>query len=561
MKTKTIDYIVGGVALFAFLLLFIEHSAYFPQYTDIIRYLNYGILAVFLTDFLGRIAFSEDKREFIKHNWFGFIVFVPFIQFFRGIESIPFWVFIRQLVIIVVLISRMKKASNLLNLLHFKPAQLMLATFAFAIGAGAILLMLPAATNAGVKTSLIDAVFTATSAACVTGLIVQDTATYYSVFGKTVILALIQLGGLGIMTFSVSLALILKKSVDINKQAQIQDVLDQETLTSTKDLTLFIIKMTFLIELIGAVILFFAWNNRFPDPLRTLYYAVFHSISAFCNAGFSTFSDSLMQFATDMTTNMTISILIIFGGIGFLAIKDVYNNLKSKLIQRKARRFSLRVQTKIVVFTSILLIIAGSLLIYAFEHNYSFESFDLSGRMLLSYFQSVSTRTAGFNSCDMGALAPASLLVIIVLMFIGASPGSTGGGIKTTTFFVLWSAIVSGFKKRRNVEAYKRTIPVSVVQKASTLFVFSLSILMVFTVALLYIEKKVFIDILFEAASAFGTAGLSTGITPLLTSPGKALITILMFIGRLGPLTIGYAFLSRRRPAKYFYAEERVIIG
>ncbi|MFH1429452.1 MAG: TrkH family potassium uptake protein [Candidatus Margulisiibacteriota bacterium] len=561
MKTRIIDYFIGGIALFAFLLLFIEHGEYLLHYAKEIRIINYVILIIFICDFLARIAFSEDKWLFLKKNWLNFIVFIPLFQFIEGIENLPSAVFIRQIVIVFILISRTKKATNLINLLHFKPAQLMLSSFAFTIGIGTILLMLPAATISGAKTTLIDALFTATSAACVTGLIVQDTATHFSFFGKTVILALIQLGGLGIMTFSVSLALILKKNVDINKQVQMQDVLDQETLASTKDLTLFIIKMTFLIELIGAIILFFAWNNRFHDTFRTIYYAVFHSISAFCNAGFSTFSDSLMQFSTDSITNITISLLIILGGIGFLVIRDIFEKLRSKFILRNPRRFSLRVHTKIVLFTSILLTIAGGILIYVFESNYSFASFSPSGKALLSFFQSVTTRTAGFNSCNIGALAPASLLVIIILMFIGASPGSTGGGIKTTTFFVLWSAIVSGFKKRQNVEAYRRTIPLSVVQKASNLFVFSLAILSVFTVALLYVEKKVFIDILFEAVSAFGTVGLSTGITPLLTGKGKILITILMFIGRLGPLTIGYAFLTRRKQAKYFYAEERVIIG
>ncbi|MFC1596095.1 TrkH family potassium uptake protein [Candidatus Margulisiibacteriota bacterium] len=561
MNTKVTDYIISFIALFAFLLLLIENSSYFAGFSNTIKLINITILIVFASELCYRFFTSANRPSFLKSNWFSLIVFIPLVQFVTGAESTPLTVIIRQIVIITMLMSRASKALNLIKLLNFKPAQTMLATFSFTIGAGAILLMLPVATNSGAATSLIDAIFTATSATCVTGLSVQDTASHFSLFGKTVILTLIQLGGLGIMTFSVSLALVLKKSVNLSKQIEMQEVLDQDTLTTTKNLTAFIIKMTLLIEIVGALVLFMAWKDRFANPLTTLYNAVFHSISAFCNAGFSTFSDSLTRFATDPITNITISLLIIFGGLGFLVIKDLFDNIRYKFTTRGHKLFKLRVHTKIVLVVSLGLIFAGWALLYLVESNSAFGAFEPGGKALLSFFHSVSARTAGFNSCEISSLAPASLLIMIVLMFIGASTGSTGGGLKTTTFFVLWSAVISGFKKKQNVEAYKRTIPLSVVQKASNLFVFSIAILMVFTVALLYFEKHMFLDILFETVSAFGTVGLSTGITPSLTNKGKVLLTLLMFIGRLGPLTIGYALIVRKKPAKYFYPEERVMIG
>ncbi|MFH1415512.1 MAG: potassium transporter TrkG [Elusimicrobiota bacterium] len=561
LKTKDLDYFIGAVAVFAFLLLLIENTAYFSRYAVPIKIINLSILTVFISDVLLRIIISKDKKEHLKYNWFDLIVFVPLVQFIRGIEHIPFSVIVWQIVIITMLISRTRKAQKLLTLLHLKPAQLMIISFSFTVGFGAILLMLPAATVSGARTSLVDALFTATSATCVTGLVVRDTGTYFSIFGQSVILALIQLGGLGIMTFSISLALILGKHVDIKQQAAMQDILDQETISSARNLTAFIVKMTLLIEFAGAVLLFFAWKNRFPDALVTGYYALFHSVSAFCNAGFSTFSDSLTRFGTDTVTNITISVLIISGGIGFPVIKNFYDKIVNRITRNSRKAIRLKVQTKIVLLMSFLLILIGSISIYFFEKTNSFAGTGQYGSWVLSFFQSVTARTAGFNSCSIGGMSAASLFIIILLMFIGASPASTGGGIKTTTVFVLWATIVSSFRNRNNVEAYKRTIPAIVIQKAVSLLAVSISVVAVFTVLLLYFEKKLFLDILFETVSAFGTVGLSTGITPDLSRKGKILITILMFIGRMGPLMIGYAVLSHKRPPKYFYAEERVMIG
>lgn len=561
MLMRKFDYLIGIIAILAFLLLIAEFSSYFIQYAHIIKITNLVILLLFICDVFLRFFISKDKKKYLRYNWFDLIVFIPLIQFIRGIEHTPFFVIVWQIVIVMMLLSRVKRANKFITLLSLRPAQLMVTSFSFAIGIGTILLMLPVATKTGVKTSLADALFTATSATCVTGLIVKDTAGYFSIFGQMVILFLIQIGGLGIMTFSVSLALLLRKRIEVQRQIVMQDVLDQDTLSSVKDFIKFIIKMTIAFELIGAFILFIVWKDKFSDIPLAGYHAFFHSISAFCNAGFSTFSDSLMGFSRDASTNIIICLLIILGGLGFTVIKDLYEAAKSKLAKNSRKVINLRVQTKVVLVTSFLLIVGGALAFYAIENNNTFSSLGTKEKVLSSLFQSITARTAGFNTCDFSKLSSATLLLMILLMFIGGSPGSTAGGIKTTTVSILWAMLISGFKRKENVELCKRTIPYDVIQKAISVFVASFTIVTIFALLLLYIEKKVFHDILFETMSAFGTVGLSTGATSQLSGKGKVIITLLMFIGRLGPLTIGYAFTRFGKPARYIYAEERPMVG
>jgi trk system potassium uptake protein TrkH len=286
------------------------------------------------------------------------------------------------------------------------------------------------------------------------------------------------------------------------------------------------------------------------------YHAVFHSVSAFCNAGFSTFSDSLMRFSGDTWTNLAICALIIAGGVGFAAGSDLVGSARRKFALR------LRVQTKIVLSVSAVLIGIGALGLLAFEPSLGAGTDGPPQSVLIALFQSVSARTAGFNTCTIGALSNSSLLLIMLLMFIGASPGSTGGGIKTTTFAVLWAGMMNGFTQRTRVEIFRRTIPPETILKAMSLLVFTLALVAAAALMLMVAEgDKPMRDVLFEVVSAIGTVGLSTGITPDLSPAGKAIITALMFVGRLGPLTVAYAFLHQRKQANYTYAEERVMIG
>lgn len=559
--SRPLDAFIGLVAIFALGLLLLENCEYLQAYSTLISRLNLIVLLIFMGDVIWRFAASPNKAAHLKSNWFDLIVFVPLVQYVRGLDATPFFIVARQVVIITMLISRTRRANKLIAMLSFRPAQLMLTSFAFAIAFGAVLLMLPAATVSGVRLSLVDALFTATSAVCVTGLIVKDTATYFSPFGQLVILALVQIGGLGIMTFSVTLALLLRKSFGVKEQFEMQEVLDQDVISNVKNLVMFIFKMTFILEIAGALVLFLLWRDRFNGGLTALYHAVFHSVSAFCNAGFSTFSDSLMRFSDDLWTNLTIMLLVVLGGLGFIVIRDFYHNLRNKFGRNRDITMKLRVQTRLVLYVSMLLIAIGTLLIFFMERKLAFAGLRFDQRLLVSLFQSITTRTAGFNTVDIVRLSAPTLFFMLIFMFIGASPGSTGGGIKTTTIAVFWATIVSAFRQREQVQIFKRTIPFEIIQKAVLLFGAAIMLVMTFILVLLYTEQKPLLDVAFETVSAFGTVGLSTGLTPLLSSKGKIVITLLMFIGRLGPLTIGYAFAGRHRPANITYAEERVMIG
>jgi trk system potassium uptake protein len=325
---------------------------------------------------------------------------------------------------------------------------------------------------------------------------------------------------------------------------------------------LFIVSMTFLLGAAGAIALFFSWRRYFDSNLQAVWAAIFHSISAFCNAGFSTFSNSLTWFEHSLPVNAIIGGLIVLGGIGFVVIGDFYQAFVNKLKRRGGPRHKFRIQSRLALGWTGGLILAGTGLFYWLEHNHLLAGAKPDQALLVSLFQSVTTRTAGFNTCAIGALQPATLFFIIIFMFIGACPGGTAGGIKLTTPAVLWAVIRAGFNHREEPELYRRTIPVEVIQKAIMVLCSSLLFVCGATMLLAVFEQKNFMDVLFETVSAFGTVGLSTGLTPELSLPGRILITLLMFIGRLGPLTIGFAFMLRNiRPAKYSYAEERIMIG
>lgn len=447
---------------------------------------------------------------------------------------------------------------------EFHPAQVLVASFASAIIAGMLLLKLPGMV-AGEPLSFVDALFTATSAVCVTGLIVVDTATKFTPLGQGVILLLLQAGGLGIMTFSVLFVMMAGKRISFRERVMIQDSFAQSTVKDMKSLVWSILKVTFLVETAGAVLLFFAWKDDFPLGFA-IYTSLFHSVSAFCNAGFSLFSHSLVAYRHDFLVNFVVAALIIAGGLGFLVLMD----LKYYFSPGEEKRRRLTLHSRIVISTSSFLIILGMVLIFLMEKNNVFMD-DSPGEALgSSFFQSVTARTAGFNTVDFSIMTPEALFLIIILMFIGASPGSTGGGVKTTTLGVLAALMKSRISGREEVSLFKRTIPEDVVARSLIILVSSAIVVILFVMILLVTEsgelvfterRGRFIDILFESLSAFGTVGLSTGITSTLSDWGKVAITGLMFIGRLGPLTIALAVGKKYAHGKFQYSEERVMTG
>ncbi|RMF85981.1 MAG: Trk family potassium uptake protein [Nitrospinota bacterium] len=455
------------------------------------------------------------------------------------------------------MISLVPIRSGVQVFLHLKPTQLIAVSFFLTICLGTLLLMLPVATTSGQSPSFIDALFTATSAVCVTGLVVVDTPTYFSRFGQIVILLLIQIGGLGIMTFSTSLALLLGKRIGIREKAVMQDYLNEMNVEQLKVLVIAIIKMTLFFEALGTLLLSLRWYESEHRWGPALYRALFHAVSAFNNAGFALYSDSLIRFRTDPVLVLTIALLIIFGGLGFTVIFD----LKNARFRQKAQIPRLSLHTKLVLSTTGLLLLAGTLSFFLAEYQRALQGLSLGDKLLSAFFHAVTPRTAGFNTLPVATLTNFSLFTTIILMFIGASPGSTGGGVKTSSFALLILTVRAMIQGREEVEAFRRTIPLTVIHRALVVITLSFGIVNLFTSFLLLTEEAPFLPIFFEVVSAFGTVGLSMGLTPQLSLPGKAAITLLMFIGRIGPLTLALAIGAKEKRPRYSYPSERVMVG
>ncbi len=447
-----------------------------------------------------------------------------------------------------------------------KPPQIVALSFLAAIIAGTVLLSLPFSTTSGDKVSLIDRLFTATSATCVTGLVVKDTSSW-APFGRIVILGLFQAGGLGIMTFSTLFAILLGRKLSIRDGVMIQGALNQPSAQGIKKLLLYIVCITFGIEAIGAGLLYSRWMHIGQwDSFTTFCNAVFHSISAFCNAGFSLFQKSFTGFQSDVFINLIMISLIFVGGIGFIVLLDI-SKLKFWRHDRRLIFSKITLQTKIALSVSIALILIGTLVIFLLENENVLQGLSLKEKILGSAFQAVTPRTAGFNTLPIERFAAPTLVFIIFLMFIGASPGSTGGGIKTCTFGILFATIVSMLRNRDRIWAFKKTIPRDVVRKALVVFVLAFTWIFLFSLILSITERATlgedcyFLKILFEVTSAFGTVGLSTGITPILSNLGKLLMILTMFVGRIGPLTLAMAIAMHEGKTLYNYPEEKIMVG
>jgi len=440
---------------------------------------------------------------------------------------------------------------------RFQPAQFLAISFIIAIAIGTILLYMPFSTKEG-HISFIDAFFTATSAVCVTGLIVQDTATYFTTYGKLVIMILFQLGGLGIMTFSTLIMIVAGKSISIKDRLIIQEGFHHASQRDVKSLIKSIFMFAFIIEALASISLFLRWRSQFSLP-EAVFHSVFHSISAFCNAGFSLFSDSFMGFREDAWVNGILIFLIVFGGAGFLVLQELKRTV-GFFVKKKRIRVSLH--TKLVVLMTVGLIVCSWVVFLGIEWNHSLENFSVKEKLLSSVFQVITPRTAGFNTLDLNTLTHGCIFLLVVLMFIGASPGSTGGGVKTSTFGVIFAFLKSKIVARDTVNIFYRTLPLNLIIKALTIFILAICVISfsIFILLLVQPEARV-VEVIFESFSAFGTVGLSLGLTPKLTTLGKAVIIFTMYTGRIGPLTLLYAFSRKRSFGRYTYVEESVMIG
>ncbi|WP_343224123.1 MULTISPECIES: TrkH family potassium uptake protein [Pseudoflavonifractor] len=422
------------------------------------------------------------------------------------------------------------------------PGRLIAAGFAMLILFGAVLLLLPLSVRGDAEVHFIDALFTSTSAVCVTGLIAIDVADHFTTFGQAVVAVLIQVGGLGVTSIGVGLILAARKNVGLKGRILLKEALNIEGIKGMIRLVKSILLMTLCFELMGIVLSFLVFVQDYP-VLKALWISIFHSIAAFNNSGFDILGGlrNLIPYQNNILLNLTTSGLIIFGGLGFLVILDV-------LKKRSFRKLTLH--SKVVLTTTLTLLVAGTLLLKATE--------DIT--WLGAFFQSVSARTAGFSTYPIGEFTNAGLFTLIILMFIGASPGSTGGGIKTSTFFVLSQHVRSLFTKR-HISAFRRNIPSEVFSKACTISLLSLLLVCVGTFFLCVLEPEYsFVQLLFEEVSAFGTVGLSTGITPTLSVASKLILIFTMFAGRVGTFTLLTMWIDRPAPSVR-YTEESVSIG
>ncbi len=577
--------IISAFVVASFVLLFGFEESLIP--TSTLFGIQIGLLGLFLIGKTIRFSNAVTKKEYIVANWFEIPMLIILIvalltseRWFGEVEpsrirhaAIGIYLIIE--VIVKVCITSVRFAATGKN-----PTRTLVASFVVLIVTGAGLLMLPrASTHEPLR--FVDALFTATSATCVTGLVVKDTGQDFTFMGQLVILILIQLGGLGIVVSGAVFALLLGQAFSIRESVAMQDLLSARTLSRIGNMIVFIFVFTLAIEILGAVLMFPMWDNIHGwegDTHFRWFCSLFHSISAFCNAGFGLFGDSLVRYNRQWPVYAIICPLIILGGLGF----DVLYNLTyiaSNRIQRLVKRLCnkqcrlqmdipkrMSLQTKIVLVVSAILIILGTLAIFVFEQNANDtlprKLADLPG----AFFQSVSARTAGFNTVDIHEMTASSKIVLIMWMLIGGSPGSTAGGIKTVTLAVILMAVVTTLRKRAEVEMFHRSVRLVIVGRAITVAMLFVLVFFITTLALSVTESPlqkpfVMLDVMFEAASALGTVGLTTGVTPTLTGAGKVIIIAVMLIGRLGPLTLLAALTFNLKPIRYNYPDEAVIVG
>ena len=557
-----------------------------PTYQYWIR----AALMFFLSSFLIRWFFDFEPSKYLKSNAIevGILGFVFFDVLFRMIFGWPLigllmpdlqateiaqWRFaLSQVLLLFIIFVELGKFSQRLGQFKINPSHLFISSFIVLIGVGTSLLMLPNMTTISGSMPFMDALFTSVSASCVTGLIVVDTATYFTWKGQLVVLALIQLGGLNIISFASFFGAFLKGGIGLKHNLMIRDVMSFDTLDETRSMVKRIFLFTFLLEGAGALFIFMTWDSSvvFSGIPSRILHSVFHSVSAFNNAGFSTYTNGLFEQGVRNSYVMHFGIagLIFFGGIGVIVLNDLFSPERLRMrMQTPWRR--LETSTRLSLYTSLILLVLGAVAFAVLESvnqaqhsDGGFLKMNWFEQTITSIFQSMSTRTAGFNSVDISLLSVPTLLMFMVLMFIGASSGGTGGGIKTSTFAVVFLSALATIRGKKYVQIYRRTISNELINKASSIFLFSVSVIFVGVFALTILEPDIsFVQLLFEQISAVATVGLSTGITDDLSFGGRIVIILSMFIGRVGVLTVAVAVSRRVDTNNYKYREAHVMLG
>jgi len=459
------------------------------------------------------------------------------------------------------------------NKAYLNPAQLFISSFLGIILVGTGLLMLPKATHEGI--GLLDALFTSTSAVCVTGLIVVDTGSYFTTFGQSILLLLMQLGGLGVMTFASYFSYFFRGQTSFENQLLLKDATNSERIGEVFGVLKKILSITFITELLGAVFIYFSLSeNELSQISDRIFFSLFHAISGFCNAGFSTLENSLYEpiFRFNYPLHLVIAVLFILGGIGFPIVLNIYkylkytfSNLLLKLNNKRPLPYSpwvINLNTRIVIVTTIILLSVGTLGFYILEYNNTLAEHNWFGKIVTAFFGAATPRTAGFNTVDMQALNVSTLMLIFMLMWIGASPASTGGGIKTSTIAIAALNFVSLGKGKDRIEVYKREVSSNSIRRAFAIISLSLMVISIAIFLMTIFEKDIaIIDIAFEAFSAYSTVGLSTGITSSLSSSSKIVLIFTMFIGRVSMLTLLIAMLRKAKHLNYRVPTDEILIN
>ncbi len=578
LNSLKVGSILVSLSTIAVIIYFYGYPGNEQRIRLIINLVTFSI-SFYLLKFFTQFFYDFHPLQFLKRNLaeaivlavllvlilFYYLIGVSIVAYFSEklhFDLQPYVLLSIQIYFLIIVGFEVGKASHHLKLLALGPSALMTLSFILLIFFGAGLLMLPEMTIGGIR--FIDALFTSASASCVTGLTVVDTGTYFTFKGQVVILILIQLGGINIVSFATFFATFYRTD-SVRYQSVLRDFLSSDKISDTRNLLRRIIFFSIVIELAGALIIYFSWlkNISFHSVFEKFYYSVFHSISAFNNAGFSLYSKNLWEPGINQCFNVhiVIMILIVLGGIGFTTLEDFHKIL---LDPRKWRNIwkHFKIGSKIAIKTSLWLILAGAALFLYAEWDKVISGQILREKIITALFQSITTRTAGYNSVDIGALTQPVLIFFIFLMYIGASPGSTGGGIKTTTFSVILRTSIATIRGKKNVEAYHHTFSFSLIDRAYAIALFSIFLIFFSTLLLSFTEPHVpFLKLIFEEISAFATVGLSTGITPYLSDTGKLIITLSMFIGRIGPLTLA-VFLSKQIiSTKYRYPDVNIMVG
>lgn len=578
------EVLLSIVFLYSLVALITIVGFYVSERTiNILIYFTRIAITIFIVQEIVRLLFVSRKSIYIKERWFEILISLMFVIIlileeyllemlvkilpsFSKMELLSVFLTIVILILILTFIIKSTKYIDSLLKFNIHPAGLFALSFATIIIIGSILLTLPKATVSGESTTYLDALFTSTSAVCVTGLVVHNTAEHYSLFGQIIILMLIQVGGLGVMTLTTFFAAFLSGGLSVRVRFLMKDYLSQLNVGNIYSLILKIFLFTFVIELIGAVILFFTlYNNSSQNLGLQIFHSIFHSVSAFCNAGFSSYPMGLME--SNVINNngyiVTISTLIILGGLGFSVLLEsfgLFKIWKKNFSLYLKNNFSL--SSKIVLITTFGIIFIGTLIIFLLGIGNSYPSENLLDKLFHSAFLAITSRTAGFNTVPIEFLSIPVVFIVMLIMWIGASPGSTGGGIKTTTFSIISLSLLNHIRGKERMELFHREIDSYNIYTAFLVIIANIVSLSLGIFILFLIEpSKQPMDLVFEAISAASTVGLSRNVTPNLGDGGKVVIILLMFIGRVGFLNFFLAFYKPSKEPTYHYKKETIMVG